>query len=73
MTHNINPYGQNAVMPSGYPIADNLTWEIDEFHGRLEGRVIAELELQHEYQAFIKPDFIGEEVTGMPQYYNANM
>ena len=52
---------------------DILTWEIDEFHGRLEGRVIAELELQHEHQAFIKPDFIGEEVTGMPQYYNANM
>ena len=52
---------------------DNLTWEIDEFHGRLEGRVIAELELQHEHQTFIKPDFIGQEVTGMPQYYNANM
>ena len=50
-----------------------LTWEIDEFHGRLEGRVIAELELQHEHQTFIKPDFIGQEVTGMPQYYNANM
>ena len=50
-----------------------LTWEIDEFHGRLEGRVIAELELQHEHQTFVKPDFIGEEVTGIPQYYNANM
>jgi CYTH domain-containing protein len=22
---------------------------------------------------FELPDFIGEEVTGMPQYYNANM
>ena len=56
-----------------YPIADNLTWEIDEFHGRLEGRVLAELELQHEHQTFVKPDFIGEEVTGIAQYYNANM
>lgn len=27
MTHTINPYGQNAEMPSGYPIADNLTTE----------------------------------------------
>ena len=55
------------------PTSNILTWEIDEFHGRLEGQVIAELELQHEHQTFIKPDFIGEEVTGMPQYYNANM
>ena len=50
-----------------------LVWEIDEFHGRLEGRTLAEIELEEEHQAFEKPDFIGEEVTGDPQYYNANM
>ena len=51
----------------------HLTWEIDEFHGRLDGLVMAELELESEQQSFIKPDFVGEEVTGDPRYYNANM
>lgn len=50
-----------------------LTWEVDEFHGRLEGLVLAELELESEQQTFEKLGFIGQEVTGDPQYYNANM
>ncbi len=57
------------------PSADSTTliWEVDEFHGRLHGLVLAELELESEEQTFIKPLFIGEEVTGDPRYYNANM
>ena len=50
-----------------------LVWEVDEFHGRLEGRTLAEIELEYESQEFEKPAFIGEEVTGKPEYYNANM
>ena len=50
-----------------------LVWEVDEFHGRLEGRTLAEIELEDENQSFDKPAFIGEEVTGRPEYYNANM
>ena len=53
--------------------ASALVWEVDEFHGRLAGRVVAELELENEQQTFAKPDFVGTEVTGLPQYYNANM
>ena len=52
---------------------DNLKWEVDVFHGRLEGRVLAEIELSDEDEAFERPDWLGEEVTGQPQYYNANM
>ena len=48
-------------------------WEVDVFHGRLEGRVLAEIELSDEDEAFERPDWLGEEVTGQPQYYNANM
>ncbi len=59
------------------PITNNqsphLTWEVDEFHGRLEGLVLAELELPHEDYPYEKPSFVGEEVTGNPRYYNANM
>ena len=52
---------------------DDLKWEVDVFHGRLEGRVLAEIELSDEDEAFERPDWLGEEVTGQPQYYNANM
>lgn len=50
-----------------------LIWEVDEFHGKHEGLIIAEIELDNEEQSFEKPDFIGDEVTHDPRYYNANM
>lgn len=55
------------------PGTHRLLWEIDEFHGRLNGLVMAEIELDNEQQSFHKPSFIGEEVTYNPKYYNANM
>ena len=55
------------------PASHNLKWEIDEFHGKHTGLVLAEIELPNEEQSFEKPDFIGEEVTSDPRYYNANM
>jgi adenylate cyclase len=48
-------------------------WEIDEFHGKNQGLVMAEIELAHAEQAFEKPAWIGEEVTDDPRYYNANL
>ena len=48
-------------------------WEIDEFHGKNQGLVVAEIELEYEDQAFERPVWIGEEVTGDPRYYNANL
>ncbi|MCQ2313091.1 MAG: CYTH domain-containing protein [Paludibacteraceae bacterium] len=56
-----------------YTLHSQLKWEIDEFHGRLEGFVMAEIELGSEDEKFDKPTFIGAEVTGNPRYYNANM
>lgn len=50
-----------------------LIWEVDEFHSKHEGLVVAEIELDNEEQSFEKPDFIGDEVTHDPRYYNANM
>lgn len=54
-------------------VSDQLFWEVDEFHGRLNGMIIAEIELDNEEQRFIKPEFIGDEVTGNPRYYNSNL
>ena len=52
---------------------DGLKWEIDEFHGKHEGLTLAEIELTSEEQEVEKPDFVGEDVTSDPRYYNANM
>jgi CYTH domain-containing protein len=49
----------------------NHTFEVDVFHGRHEGLIIAELELQSEKESFEKPAWLGREVTGDEHYYNA--
>lgn len=48
-------------------------FEVDEFHGENEGLVVAEVELASEEEPFVKPDFIGEEVTGDVRYYNSQL
>lgn len=50
---------------------DDLTWEIDVFAGENQGLVIAEIELHDEHQAVALPEWIGDEITGEPQYYNS--
>ena len=52
---------------------EGLKWEVDEFHGKHDGLVVAEIELESEDQVVVLPAFIGKEVTDDPQYYNANM
>ena len=52
---------------------DGLKWEVDEFHGKHEGLVLAEIELESEEQVVELPAFVGKEVTDDPRYYNANM
>ncbi len=46
-------------------------FEIDEFYGENKGLVLAEIELKSESENIEMPDWIGEEVTGDPKYYNA--
>jgi adenylate cyclase len=53
--------------------AGRLVWEIDVFRGENEGLVVAEVELPSEGTAVILPNWIGEEVTGDPRYYNNNL
>ena len=47
------------------------TFEVDEFHGDNQGLVLAEIELGTETEAFQKPAWLGEEVTGDTRYYNS--
>jgi CYTH domain-containing protein len=56
------------LVPSG-----KHTFEVDVFHEKNEGLTIAEIELTSDDEYFDKPAWLGEEVTGIPQYYNANL
>ena len=47
------------------------TYEVDEFFGDNAGLTVAEIELSDENEAFEKPHWLGEEVTGTERYYNA--
>jgi CYTH domain-containing protein len=49
----------------------NTVWEVDEFHGDNSGLVVAEVELAGEDDAFDRPDWLGEEVTHDPRYFNS--
>jgi len=48
-------------------------FEVDEFFGDNKGLIIAELELKTEDETFIKPNWLGEEVTGQIKYYNSQL
>ena len=54
------------VVPAG-----DRFFEVDEFHGENEGLVMAEIELGSPDEAFEKPSWLGEEVTGDKRYYNS--
>lgn len=56
------------LVPSG-----KHTFEVDEFYGENEGLVMAEVELANPDEAYVKPDFIGREVTGDRRFYNSHL
>lgn len=51
----------------------DFLWEIDEFEGALEGVTLAEIELPDSNTRYPLPSFVGENVTGKPEYYNSNI
>ncbi|GAA5784436.1 CYTH domain-containing protein [Chitiniphilus shinanonensis] len=53
--------------------ADPHTWEIDEFHGDNAGLIVAEIELPAVDAAFARPDWLGDEVSHDPRYFNSNL
>lgn len=52
------------------PVGDHV-WEVDVFHGDNHGLWVAEIELDAEDEPFHKPDWLGDEVTHDPRYYNS--
>lgn len=49
------------------------TWEVDVFEGKLSGLILAEIEVQSEDEHFEKPDWVTEDVSSDPQYYNSEL
>lgn len=52
---------------------EGFTWEVDEYHGELEGLVVTEVELKSANDSVSFPPFAGKEVTGDPRYYNSQL
>ncbi|XOV67500.1 MAG: CYTH domain-containing protein [Fluviicola sp.] len=50
---------------------DQHLWEVDVFEGALAGLILAEVEVQEEGVSFTKPDWVTEDVSLNPKYYNA--
>ena len=56
------------------PAANGRKWEVDVFHsGKQKGQVLAEIELGSQDEPYERPEWLGKEVTGLPEYYNSNM
>ena len=57
------------------PLDDTHTIELDLFHGQLEGVTLAEVEFAsvEEANAFVPPDWFGEDVTFDRRYHNSEM
>ncbi|UCH85415.1 MAG: CYTH domain-containing protein [Candidatus Latescibacterota bacterium] len=49
--------------------------ELDVFHGKLEGLIIAEVEFdsEKECESFTPPDWFGDDVTENPEYKNRSL
>lgn len=52
-------------------VFENQTFEVDEFYGENEGLTLAELEFESESSSYMKPKWLGQEVTGDKRFYNS--
>jgi len=64
----------NHIVKIRYEVrVENHIFEVDEFLGENEGLILAEIELTSENEIFIKPEWLGKEVTGDVRYYNSQL
>lgn len=62
----------NVIRKTRYVVDyEGYVWEVDEFHGNLQGLVVAEVEVPSEDCCPALPPFIGREVTGERRFYNS--
>ena len=70
----ISTFAEKVIEKFRYEISfKNHLWEVDVFTGKLEGLYLAEIELNSEDEHFELPEWVGEEVSIDPNYYNSNL
>lgn len=52
---------------------DGHVWELDIFEGRHAGLILAEVELTSPDEVVNIPEWVGEEVSNNPKYFNSNL
>ncbi|MCH5217114.1 MAG: CYTH domain-containing protein [Muribaculaceae bacterium] len=52
---------------------EGYSWEVDEYHGDLEGLVVTEVEMKSAKDDVPIAPFAGREVTGDPRYFNSQL
>jgi adenylate cyclase len=66
--------GSAVVDKTRYLVRHDVhTWEVDEFHGDNAGLLVAEIELTQEDEPFVRPAWLGAEVSEDARYYNASL
>lgn len=67
----------NIITKTRYkiPHGDHLTIEIDVFHGKFQGLVLAEVEFPTEVEAnaFTPPEYFDKDVTFSSEYHNSTL
>lgn len=75
--HLIQKADGNILTKTRYeiPFGDHLIIELDIFHGKFEGLILAEVEFStlEEANAFIPPEYFGEDVTFSTEYHNSTL
>ena len=70
----IAQFAGKVIIKDRYEIMfDGKLWEVDVFHGKLEGLILAEIELESEDEDFSIPEWIAEEVSHNAEYFNARL
>lgn len=68
----IAQFAEKSISKERFEIRNNNhLWEVDVFHGHLEGLILAEIELQAEDEEFEIPSWIDREVSDDARYFNA--
>lgn len=70
----LEQFCEKTLIKDRYAIeSGGMTWDVDVFHGHLEGLIVAEIELEDEKQSFEQPEWLAQEVSDDERYYNVNL
>lgn len=70
----IESFAEKTLTKNRYEIIHGKhLWEVDVFQGKLDGLIIAEIELKSEEEKFELPEWVIEDVSDNLEYYNSRL